>query len=50
MPLLREDTPVPVKNVRVVLEGKDDLGATAKPSQELVITALDRRPYDEHVS
>lgn len=44
VPLLRKDTPVPVRNVRVVLEAKDDLGATAKPSQELVITALDRPP------
>lgn len=44
VPLLRADMPVPVKSVRVVLEGKDDLGATAKPSQELVITALDRPP------
>lgn len=47
VPLLREDTPVPVKNVRVVLDAKDDLGATAKPSQELVITALDRAPEIE---
>ena len=43
VPLLRE-TKVPVRNVRVVLEAKDDLGATAKPAQELVITALDRPP------
>lgn len=44
VPLLREDSPVPVRNVRVLLDAKDDLGATAKPSQELVIVALDRPP------
>lgn len=35
---------LPVRNVRVVLEAKDELGATAKPPQELVIVALDRPP------
>jgi len=44
VPLLREDVAVPVRNVRVVLDAQDDLGATAKPSQELVIVALDRPP------
>ena len=43
VPLLRENR-TPVRNVRVVLEAKDDFGATAKPAQELVITALDRPP------
>ncbi len=44
VPLVREDQPLPVRNVRVVLEAKDELGATAKPAQELVIVALDRPP------
>ena len=44
VPLVRLDRAVPVKNVRVVLEAKDELGATAKPSQELVIVTLDRPP------
>lgn len=44
VPLLRADDRTPVKNVRIVLDAKDDLGATAKPSQELVLTALDRPP------
>ncbi len=44
VPLVREDRPLPVRNVRVVLAAKDELGATAKPSQELVIVALDRPP------
>lgn len=35
---------LPVRNVRVVLEAKDELGATAKPMQELVIVTLDRPP------
>ncbi len=43
VPLLRANR-VPVRNVRVVLEAKDELGATAKPPQELVIVALDRPP------
>jgi hypothetical protein len=30
--------------VRVVLEAKDELGATAKPAQELVIPVLDKAP------
>jgi hypothetical protein len=33
-----------VRNVRVVLAAKDELGATAKPMQELVIVTLDRPP------
>ncbi|CAN5785533.1 hypothetical protein BH11MYX3_BH11MYX3_42570 [soil metagenome] len=44
VPLVREDQPLPVRNVRVVLEAKDELGATAKPAQELVIVTLDRPP------
>ncbi len=43
VPLIR-DNGLPVRNVRVVLEAKDELGATAKPSQEYVIVALDRPP------
>lgn len=43
VPLNREGG-LPVRNVRVVLEAKDELGATAKPMQELVIVALDRAP------
>ena len=34
----------PTESLRVVLEAKDDLGATAKPSQELLISVLDRPP------
>ena len=44
VPLLRGNPALPLRNVRVVLEGKDELGATAKPMQELVIVALDRPP------
>jgi len=40
----KRDGGLPVRNVRVVLEAKDELGATAKPPQELVIVALDRPP------
>lgn len=43
VPLVR-DGGLPVRNVRVVLEAKDELGATAKPAQEYVIIALDRPP------
>lgn len=43
VPLNREGG-LPVRNVRVVLEAKDELGATAKPPQELVIVVLDRPP------
>lgn len=44
IPADRVDVALPDRNVRVVLEGKDSYGATAKPSQELVIVALDRPP------
>jgi len=44
VPLVRADVALPVRNVRVVLEAKDELGATAKPAQELVIVTLDRPP------
>jgi hypothetical protein len=44
VPLVRVDNGLPDINVRVVLEAEDEYGATAKPSQELVIVALDRPP------
>lgn len=44
VPLIREPGGLPVRNVRVLLEAKDELGATAKPEQELVIVTLDRPP------
>jgi hypothetical protein len=40
----KRDGGLPVRNVRVVLAAKDELGATAKPMQELVIVTLDRPP------
>ncbi len=43
VPFIR-DGGLPVRNVRVILEAKDELGATAKPMQELVIVTLDRPP------
>jgi hypothetical protein len=47
VPLVRGNPALPMRNVRVLLEGKDELGATAKPVQELVIVTLDRPPAIE---
>lgn len=44
VPLVRADLAVPVEAIRVVLEARDELGATARPRQELVIPVLDRAP------
>ncbi|MBX3162496.1 MAG: hypothetical protein KF773_41415 [Deltaproteobacteria bacterium] len=43
-PPFRADGTVPTSAIRVVLEAKDELGATARPSQELVIPVLNRAP------
>jgi hypothetical protein len=43
VPVLRNGMQ-PTESLRVVLEAKDELGATAKPSQELLITVLNRPP------
>lgn len=44
VPTLRVPSGVPVESIRVVLEGTDELGASAKPSQELVIPLGNRAP------
>lgn len=44
VPPFRIDGTTPVESVRVVLEATDELGATAKPSQELILPILDRAP------
>ncbi len=43
VPVLRASSR-PTESLRVVLEAKDALGATAKPNQELLITVLNRPP------
>ena len=44
VPSLRVDAAVPIEAVWVVLEGRDELGATARPQQELVIPISNRAP------
>ena len=44
VPSLRADGMTPVANVYVTLEGKDSLGAAAKPIQELVLAIVDAAP------
>ena len=44
VPILRADEAVPVQSLRLVLEAEDDYGATAKPSEELVLPVLNAPP------
>ena len=45
VPMYRSDDPsLPVRALRVVLEGEDELGATARPEQQLWIPVADRAP------
>lgn len=55
VPLFRADGVTAPKELRVVLDARDELGASAKPSQELVllvvdaapaVTLFEQRPYD----
>jgi hypothetical protein len=43
-PILRWDNEAPVESLRIVLEVRDELGATAKPMEELVIPVLNAPP------
>lgn len=44
VPIVRADAAVPVQSLRVVLEVRDELGAGAKPQEELVIPVLNAPP------
>lgn len=44
VPIRRVDGVTPVESLRIVLEAVDELGATAKPSEELVLPVLDAPP------
>jgi hypothetical protein len=44
VPVMRLDQPVDVTGIRVILEAKDELGATAKPEQVLPIAIGDQAP------
>lgn len=43
-PIKRWDAPTPVESLRVVLEVRDELGAMAKPTEELIIPVLNAPP------
>lgn len=47
VPTQRVSPVVPVESLRVVLEATDELGATARPTQELVIPVVNRPPTIE---
>jgi hypothetical protein len=47
VPAIRADQVVPVEALRVLLEARDALGATAKPAQLLLISVLDHAPTVE---
>jgi hypothetical protein len=47
VPMQRVQPVVPVESLRVVLEASDEWGATARPSQELVIPVVNRPPTVE---
>jgi hypothetical protein len=44
VPKVRMDDVTPVEGFRIVLDGKDDHGATAKPTDQLQLPVLDRHP------
>lgn len=44
VPMTRDDGVTPVEGLRIVLDGKDDHGATAKPTDTLQLPVLDRNP------
>jgi hypothetical protein len=44
VPIFLDDGLTPVQSLRVVLEAKDDLGATAKPPQILIVPVADQPP------
>lgn len=44
VPMRRIDDVTPVGGLRIVLEGKDDHGATAKPNDQLQLPVLDTNP------
>jgi len=43
-PILRGDQTTPAQSLLIELEGVDELGATARPSQQLIIPLADGRP------
>lgn len=44
VPAERDDQKVPVRALHILLEGQDELGATAKPVQQLWLAVRDRAP------
>lgn len=47
VPMTRADGVTPVAGMRIVLDGKDDHGAIAKPADQLQLLVLDRNPQLE---